>query len=478
MLVQNWVSSRHSSSYDNRSAVCLLWNIKVLPASKLLSHTSQKAVIMESNLKSSVLLRMVLVGVIALLLLIPQMMIESLITERQTRRDSVVKEVNEKWGKDQTFTGPLLVLPYQRILKNDQGKICEVQDRIILLPKVLNAEIRMNSEVRYRSIFETVLYSSTLAVQAEFSLDPIHQLAISTDMIRWNDASLVLGISDLKGIHDTAAVRWEGKSLTVTPGVTAPEIAPSGLSTGVRLSPAQSKYQCELHLSLNGSSGFQMIPVGEQTSVKIAGNWGNPSFSGEFLPVERKVDHDSFQAVWKILNLNRPFPQAFLAGQYKVEQSAFGVKLLVPIDEYQKTMRTTKYAIMFIALMFTAFFVSEILSARAIHPVQYLFIGFALLLFYVLLLSLSEHLSFFVSYIAASISIISLVTLYTSSLLGKLNSVFLGGILVALYGFLYVTVQEQDYALIFGSCGLFLALAAVMYLTRRIDWFMIGKKEE
>jgi inner membrane protein len=433
---------------------------------------------MESNLKSSVLLRMVLVVVLTLVLLIPQMMIESLVTERQERRDSVVKEVNEKWGKDQTFTGPVLVLPFQRMKKDDKGKTYTEQDQIILLPKVLTAEINMHPEVRYRSIFETVLYSSAISVQAEFSLEPIQKLSASTDMIQWNDVSLVLGISDLKGIHDTVAIQWEGKPVTATPGVIAHDIIPSGLSAGVKLSPSQNVYKCELHLSLNGSSDFQVIPVGEQTAVKIEGNWGNPSFSGEFLPLERTVSQESFQAVWKILNLNRAFPQAFFAGQYKVESSAFGVKLLVPIDEYQKTMRTTKYAIMFIVLMFVAFFISEILSSRAIHPIQYSLIGFALLLFYVLLLSLSEHLLFFVSYLIASLSVISLVTLYTRSMLGRLNSLVLGGILIALYGFLYVIVQAQDYALLFGSCGLFLALAAVMYLTRRIDWFMIGKKEE
>jgi inner membrane protein len=432
---------------------------------------------MESSLRTSVLLRMVFVGVLTLILLVPQIMIESLITERQQRRDSVTDEISSKWGKNQTVTGPIIVLPYQRTIKNDQGKEYTVFENAYLLPKKLKVEAELIPEVRYRSIFEVVLYSAQISLKGEFSTEYLERLQIPFENIRWKDASIILGVSDLKGIRDTLGVEWNGKKVDLNPGVTNQELLPVGLSSGLEISPAVKNYIFDVRILLNGSSDLNIVPVGEQTEASVKGNWGNPSFLGEFLPVNRTINQGSFQADWKVLHLNRNYPQAFTAGRYKLDQSAFGVKLLLPIDEYQKTMRTAKYAIIFIMLTFMAFFVSEILSSHPIHPVQYTLVAIVLLLFYVLLLSLSEHIDFKFAYMIASASVIVLVTAYTRTMLGGMRpAVVLGSVLTALYGFLYVTVQAQDYALLFGSFGLFMSMALVMYLTRKIDWFALGKK--
>jgi inner membrane protein len=433
---------------------------------------------MESGLRNSVLLRMVFVIVLVLLLLIPQVMIESLITERQQRRDSVTDEISSKWGKNQTITGPLIVLPYLSTMKNDQGKEYSVIKNAYLLPEKLNITAELIPEVRYRSIFEVVLYSAQISLKGEFSTEYLERLQIPSGNIRWKDVSLVLGVSDLKGIRDTLGVEWNGKRADLNPGTTNQELLPVGLSAGLEVSQSTQKYSFNINMVLNGSSELNVVPAGEQTEASMKGNWGSPSFLGEFLPVNRTIDQESFQADWKVLHLNRNYPQAFTAGQYKLDNSAFGVKLLLPIDEYQKTMRSAKYAIMFILLTFMAFFVSEILSSHPIHPVQYTLVAIVLLLFYVLLLSLSEHIDFMFAYLIASASVIVLITAYTRTMMGGIRpAIVMGSVLTVLYGFLYVIVQAQDYALLFGSFGLFISMAVVMYLTRRIDWFSIGKKE-
>ncbi len=420
---------------------------------------------------------MVFVGILTIILLIPQIMVESLITDRQQRRDSVTGEVTDKWGKSQTVSGPFLVLPYTISSRNDEGKLVEVTERVCLLPKRLTITSHMAPETRYRSIFEVILYSTHTSIAGEFSLEYLDKMQIPEDHILWKDAELVLGISDLKGIRDTLDAKWEEGKLDINPGMVNQEITPTGLSSRVEISPRKKTYDFDIKLSLNGSEELNFVPVGEQTKTEITGSWANPSFQGAYLPLTRNIDNTSFRAEWYILHLNRDYPQAFTPGKYKIEQSAFGVKLVLPIDEYQKTMRTTKYAVLFIALTFMAFFVSEILSLRAIHPVQYALIGFALLLFYVLLLSLSEHVPFGLAYLIAGAAIAALCTMYTRAIFHSLRpALALGGVLVALYGFLYVIVQAQDYALLLGSLGLFISLALVMFLTRKIDWFAIGKK--
>jgi len=240
------------------------------------------------------------------------------------------------------------------------------------------------------------------------------------------------------------------------------------------LAQAQSQYNFRIRLDLNGSAGLLFSPVGKETIAELKSDWTNPSFMGDFLPEERSVDGAGFSAKWKVLHLNRNFPQAWTGSQNLVGQTLFGVNLLLAVDEYQKTMRTAKYAIMFIALTFLTFFMIELLSRHTIHPIQYLLIGFALLVFYTLLLSISEYLIFAQAYWIASIAIIAMITLYARSVLANnLQTLVISGVLMLLYGYLFIILQLQDYALLMGSIGLFAVLAIVMYLTRKIDWFGI-----
>jgi inner membrane protein len=237
-----------------------------------------------------------------------------------------------------------------------------------------------------------------------------------------------------------------------------------------------AKQPFSLHLNLNGSSEIRFTPVGEVTQVAMESPWSNPSFVGNFLPESRDISTDAFRAEWKVLNLNRNFPQAWVGGKYKVIESAFGVRLFLPVDEYQKTSRTVKYAILFIALTFVSFFLSEVIAKVALHPIQYTLIGFALIVFYVLLLSISEHVAFNIAYAISSAAVIALVTAYSRWITSSNRiAIAISGVLVLLYTFLFVTLQLQDYAMLLGSVGLFLSVLLVMYLTRRVDWFALNK---
>lgn len=211
--------------------------------------------------------------------------------------------------------------------------------------------------------------------------------------------------------------------------------------------------------------------------MNIKSKWQNPSFIGSFLPDEREINTDGFSANWKVLHLNRPYPQNFRGSVQGIYESSFGVNLIVPVDEYQKSMRSAKYAVIFITLTFLIFFFVQILNGVKIHPIQYIIVGLALCVFYTLLIALSEHIAFKFSYLISSVSIIGLITLYAKSIFNnKKLTTLICLILATLYLFIYSIIQMEDYALLMGSVGLFIVLATIMYLSRKIDWYAIKTK--
>lgn len=216
------------------------------------------------------------------------------------------------------------------------------------------------------------------------------------------------------------------------------------------------------------------------TLVRIQSKWNTPSFDGAFLPDKRTIDKDGFSATWTILHLNRNFPQQWKDNEYLIADWSFGVDLLFPVDQYQKSYRSAKYAIMFIALTFLTFFFSEVLNKIRVHPIQYLLIGFALCIFYSLLISLSEHIGFGLAYLIGSIAIITMITAYSASILkDKILTALVSFILIALYVFLFTILQLEAYSLLMGSIGLFIVMSVIMYLSRNVDWYSpISKIED
>ena len=261
----------------------------------------------------------------------------------------------------------------------------------------------------------------------------------------------------------------------MNPGVASSDILCAGVNVPVTGLKRIQAFPFQMNLDINGSLRLAFVPVGKTTTIELASTWNSPSFDGAFLPTSREVSTDGFKAQWKVLHLNRNYPQQWKGSQYDLNPSAFGVKLYIPADAYQKTMRTAKYALMFIAFTFLAFFFSEAKNRIRIHPFQYLLIGLALIIFYTLLLSIAEHLSFDAGYAIAGAATIGLVAAYAKAVLhsGRFATM-VGGILAILYIYLYILMQVEDYALLLGSIGLFIILAGIMYLTRKIDWYRLG----
>lgn len=430
----------------------------------------------ESRLKSSIILRMFIIAGLTLLLLIPAVFVESLISERKSRRDSAMTEVSQSWGGSQTLIGPVLSIPFKEYSKDEKGVSSFVVRYAHFLPSRLLVRGTVVPEIRYRGIYEVVLYNAQCMIEGQFASPDMNTLRISPDNVLWNDGFITFGISDLKGIRDTISLRWNAVLHPSMPGVLCDDVVEAGITFRPHIERGQSSYQFSFPLSINGSSEIRFVPVGEMTEVILDSPWGNPSFVGSFLPYRRTINPDSFQAEWKVFNLNRNFPQAWIGGRYKALESSFGTNLYFPVDQYQKASRTVKYALLFIALTFVSFFLSELIVKTAFHPIQYILIGLALILFCVLLLSLSEHTGFNLAYLISSAGTISLVTIYAYWISPKRQvSLVILFVLAALYGFLYFTLQLQDYALLLGSIGLFVVLCVIMYLTRRIDWFSLNR---
>ncbi len=437
-------------------------------------------------LKRSVMLRMIIIGCLTIAMLVPSVLVMELVSDREQTRDKTTADVSEKWGEDQTLAGPILTVPFKRMIRTEDGNTRFVIEHAQLLPENVTFAATASPEVRYRGIYQVVLYNAVVNMQATFSLEGLAGMNIGEEDVLWDEASAAIGISDLKGVKEAVTVQWGGKELTAEPGVGACDAFRSGINVKPTVSAGSKQYTFAASLNLNGSNELQFVPTGKKTHVTLTSTWESPSFIGRFLPDKRTVREDGFSAEWNVLHLNRNFPQQWISERQSNENArveinpfSFGVKLISPNDQYQQTMRSAKYAIMFIALTFLAFFLTEVLNKKVAHPVQYALIGFALVLFYCLLLSLSEHMAFATAYVISSVAIILLVAGYARSVFGSYSfAATVSSLLALLYTFLFVILQEADYALLVGSIGLFAVLALVMYLTRKIDWYMIGKSED
>jgi inner membrane protein len=314
-------------------------------------------------------------------------------------------------------------------------------------------------------------------VSGTFSIPPLNQLNIDNDNILWDKSVFSIGISDMRGIQKSVDITFDRQTYPVSPGLKTQDIASAGISSLIPLTPTEG-HSFSFKLNLNGSEQIQFIPVAEETNVHLESSWVSPSFNGSFLPNSRTISDQGFKATWKILHLNRNFPQHWEGNQYKVNEASFGLKLLITADVYQKSIRISKYALMFIVFTFAAFFFSEIINKNRVHPIQYLLIGLAVILFYVLLLSISEQLNFNYAYLLSASAVTLMITCYSKGILkNKYFTYTVFSILTILYLYLYIVLQLEDYALIMGAIGLFLVLSAVMYITRRIDWYSLEKTE-
>ncbi|MEZ0375122.1 MAG: cell envelope integrity protein CreD [Candidatus Sericytochromatia bacterium] len=404
--------------------------------------------------------------------MIPVAFIRGLVSERQQLQHQAIDEVNQKWAGQQSLAGPALTLPYRHSFTNDKKQTFTVTEYLHMLPAQLEISGRMLPETLHRGIYDMIVYTSDLELKGYFEAEQFKNLPVGAESLLWNQAFVSLGIPDLRGIKESVKLNWAGHNSSFDPGAVTDHLYAAGIHTPVRLDAATrgKRIPFTLKLALKGNQQLYFLPVGKETRIHLSAPWPDPSFDGAFLPDTRKVDANGFEASWQVLHLNRNFPQLWVGKQYSFEGSAFGVHLIQPVDHYLKVERSVKYALFFIGLTFLTFFFVEVLTRRMVHPLQYLLVGFALCVFYTLLLSISEQLGFEMAYGISAVMTIGLVTAYSAGFLRSLPlTAVTSGVLVSLYGFIYVILNQQDYALLMGSLGLFAVLALVMFFSRHLD---------
>lgn len=412
-----------------------------------------------NNLRLGIKLSIILV--ISLLLLIPQAIIMNVVNERASTEQNADLEVSEKWGTGQTLTGPVLFIP------GDSAK-----NNVYILPETLDIDGDISSRTLRRGIYDFTVYESTLTLAGRFAL-PKELKAHQLRHLRTGQAKLLFAISDFKGFADNPSLQLGGQRAELT----AEDFAlgsDNALSCSVDLQQLLNGGTVDYRLTvpIKGSNHLYFLPVGRTTSVQLRSDCATPSFTGRYLPADREVTDQGFAAQWKVLALNRDFAQVFNSHTALRNAQSFGVDLKVPVMQYQQTTRSIKYAYLIILLTFAVVFFVEIRRQTPIHPVQYALVGIALMLFYTLLLSFSEHLSFLLSYLIASVMTIGLITLFMRALLHSTRpALFVTVLLAVLYLFIYIIMQLESYALLVGSLGLFAILAAAMYASRKINWY-------
>ncbi len=402
-----------------------------------------------------------------------------LVSERASRRKEAIQEITSKWSTRQIIGGPIVTIPYTETWKDEEGETKSVIKYIQVLPETLNIEGEIRPEVRYRGIYQAVVYNAQLDLSGDFSFKKLQTMNIDLDQLLWDDAFVSMNISDMRGINEYVELKWGEQAVLFEPGIKrGNDLFDSGISVRIPLGfgNVSDGINYALHINLKGSQALSFLPLGKTTMANLRSSWNNPSFDGAFLPEQHQIDNNGFSADWQVLDLNRNYPQIWVENVSKktVLSSEFGVNLFSPVDIYTQTTRAVKYMIMFVGLTFLVFFLVEVFSNNKIHPIQYLLIGVSLCIFYLLLLALSEHVNFGLAYFLASLSVVILIGAYVRSALEKkVIPLITVGMLTILYGFLYILLQNQDYALLIGSVGLFLIIAAVMYTTRNVNWYQI-----
>ena len=418
-------------------------------------------------------LKVVIIGIISLVLLIPKMMIIGLIHERETTAESAKHEVMEKWSLSQTIRGPLLTIPYiERII--DGNEVVREQVREC---HFLSETLAINGEIMpqklYRNIYQSVVYESFVEITGNFENPDLESLKINPEDVIWEKAKLSIAISDLRGINSMTNLSWNERSYPFSPGMENKVLGKNGISLALPMQEGDRfPANFQIKLNLKGSDSMQFAPLGETTTAFLQSSWSDPGFQGSFLPATRTVDANGFTANWKVLNYNRNFPQQWTGNEFDVTQADFGVKLVMVADHYQKNYRSAQYGILVILFMFLAFFLNEIITKQRVHPFQYILVGAAILIFYLLLLSISEQTGFNAAYLISALSVTGLVLAYSRTFLKTwLNAILLTSILMFSFGFIFVLMQLESYALMVGSIGLFFILALTMFFTRKINWY-------
>ena len=410
------------------------------------------------------------------MLMIPNFLIQDLINERQSLDNQVKFEIAANWGPSQNIIGPILSIPYDIEVKFDD-KIKIVQHTLRVVPQNVDIDVNVNTEERKKGIYKAILYNADHKINGNFKLPSIEDFGNTLHKVHWNKAVVDIGFSSAASLDDLVTINWNADTYKMESGVSSPALFHSGIHAKVNIDTLKEAYKFSTTIGINGSKSIHYLPIAGNTKVHMKSNWDSPGFKGLPAPQDREISEEGFSADWIATEYNRPFKNQWVDNEvsFSNPNALFGVDLVQMVGNYQKNMRSAKYALLILSLSFLVFFFFEILKGNKIHPIQYIFIGLALSVFYILLLSFSEHLGFNTAYIIASIATIALISWYSKFLLKEGSKVMiLTIILTILYAYIFTLLQMEELALLAGSLGLFAALAITMYLSRNTDWYAMG----
>jgi inner membrane protein len=429
-------------------------------------------------------LKFLLVGLISVAMSVPLFFVFIALMDRQEHARTAAADIARGWGGAQMVGGPALAVPYvvAETQRSGDGAVTTVDVRrvAVFLPKSLKADVTTRTETRSRGIFDVNVYTADIVLTGAFAAPDFREIGLSPKTVAWDQAVLMVSVLDLQGIAENVTAGWGVEQVPVQfrPGLIAELSAYGGINARVALAPESAGTPFSIAIKLRGSSDLLFAAAGEITEVTAKGNWPHPSFQGNFLPVAREITDAGFSASWKVPHLARNLPQASpipdnLPGGFNA--ASFGVSFHQPVNFYLLVERALKYAILFIGFVFLSFFLIETLSGSRVHGVQYLLIGAAQIVFYLLLLSLAEQVGFDLAYLYASTATVALITLYAWSAFKMWSGgLIVFGVLSAIYGLLFLLLKQEDYALVIGAGAAFAAIAVTMYVTRNFDWYRNG----
>jgi len=443
-------------------------------------------------MQKRIYLKLISIIVATVMLMVPLLMVQEMISERQGYRYQAIQDIATKRSGQQVVAGPFLKVPwrynyqtkqwnkekteYQLITKTRKGSL-------LVTPEKLSADSNVSNQSLSRGIYQIPIYLSDIGLSGHFTNQALlnHADWIKREhntTVHYGAPEMTLLTSDPRGIKRLSSLSWNNQRFEFAPGGQINRQY-QGVKTQLKpLSGQLRDYQFNLKMELRGMEQLQLVPTGRQSEISMTSDWPHPSFNGRQLPDTREVTETGFSAHWSTSPYDTDIAQVLSRCQQEqyceLNNYAVGAEFIQPVDQYLQAERSSKYGLLFIALTFMAFFLFEVLKKLAIHPIQYGMVGLSLTVFYLLLVSLSEHLGFVTAYISATAATALLLATYLSAILrSKLRGISFATAISLLYGVLYMIISSEDFALLMGTSLIFAALAAIMLLTRKIDWYQL-----
>lgn len=427
-------------------------------------------------------MKLIVVCGLALLMMIPALFVRELVQDRTNRATDVIRDISQQVGGQQTFLGPTLAIPYSIAAKNPSD--LPEHGIYLVFPAQANAVLKTTTGERRRSLFKVPVFKADVSLDATFNLSGVPDALPQGAVLDWNRTEMIVGVSDTRGALSNATLTVAGKTSTLVPAQIVPSIS-IGIDKGPPISltligtPATdfakpgAEFNVTSALRFSGAQRIAVLSYGKTTQVFAQGDWSNPGFDGGFLPVKRSVSKQGFSAQWSVPFIARGVRAEGSADSITgLEATSLGVSFIEVADPYQSVSRSLKYVLLFLGLLFLSYFVFEVTTGKRVHPAQYILVGIAQMIFYLLLLSLSERIGFDFSFLIAGVATVLLLSanaewVFDSRKQGARALV----IFTLLYALIYMLLRLEDNALLVGAIASFLTLASAMYYTRNIDWY-------